>query len=310
MSIPGRPALRLHIFHLLQTVSPQSIGRDVGVPARGLHGEAYRGHVFWDDRLALSAAELDRWDHVSRRLFVPFHDDGMISQFEGYEALDELDWEHYRAAYGDIGRLDRILEAESDTPNRYKASKQADLLMLFYLLSADELSALLCRLGYAWNPAALAQTFDYYEARTSGGSTPSALVSAAVAARARQDRGVELFFNALRTDVADVQGGTTAEGIHLAAMGGCIDGLQRCFAGVELRGDVLRLRPFWPGRLGAFQFSIFYRDHAITLRVEEHTARVSSRPGKAPPVRICCRGQMRDLRPGNTAVFSLPGRAG
>jgi trehalose/maltose hydrolase-like predicted phosphorylase len=41
--------LRLHIFHLLQTVSTNTIDLDVGVPARGLHGEAYRGHVFWDE---------------------------------------------------------------------------------------------------------------------------------------------------------------------------------------------------------------------------------------------------------------------
>ena len=41
--------LHLHIFHLLQTVSHNSIDLDVGVPARGLHGEAYRGHIFWDD---------------------------------------------------------------------------------------------------------------------------------------------------------------------------------------------------------------------------------------------------------------------
>ena len=41
--------LHLHIFHLLQTVSPNSIPLDVGVPARGWTGEAYRGHVFWDE---------------------------------------------------------------------------------------------------------------------------------------------------------------------------------------------------------------------------------------------------------------------
>jgi trehalose/maltose hydrolase-like predicted phosphorylase len=42
-------ALNLHLFHLLQTVSEHSIDLDVGVPARGLHGEAYRGHIFWDE---------------------------------------------------------------------------------------------------------------------------------------------------------------------------------------------------------------------------------------------------------------------
>ena len=41
--------LHLHIFHLLQTVSHHSAHLDVGVPARGWHGEAYRGHIFWDE---------------------------------------------------------------------------------------------------------------------------------------------------------------------------------------------------------------------------------------------------------------------
>nr|MBF0685380.1 beta-phosphoglucomutase family hydrolase [Pseudomonas sp.] len=41
--------LRLNVFHLLQTVSPQSIGLDIGVPARGWTGEAYQGHIFWDE---------------------------------------------------------------------------------------------------------------------------------------------------------------------------------------------------------------------------------------------------------------------
>ncbi|MDP8927541.1 MAG: glycoside hydrolase family 65 protein, partial [Actinomycetota bacterium] len=34
--------VRLHIFHLLQTVSPNTMELDAGVPARGWHGEAYR----------------------------------------------------------------------------------------------------------------------------------------------------------------------------------------------------------------------------------------------------------------------------
>ncbi|HLW19979.1 MAG TPA: hypothetical protein VKX33_06640, partial [Cyclobacteriaceae bacterium] len=40
---------RLHVFHILQTASPNSVGLDIGIPARGWHGEAYRGHIFWDE---------------------------------------------------------------------------------------------------------------------------------------------------------------------------------------------------------------------------------------------------------------------
>src|SRR5690606_9058878 len=41
--------LNLHLFHLLQTAPTNTAELDVGVPARGLHGEAYRGHIFWDE---------------------------------------------------------------------------------------------------------------------------------------------------------------------------------------------------------------------------------------------------------------------
>src|SRR5690606_9063766 len=108
----------------------------------------------------LTAAELAQWDDVSRRMYVPFHD-GIISQFEGYGELAELDWDGYRRRYGNIQRLDRILEAEGDDVNRYKASKQADALMLLYLLSADELRELLGHLGYRFTAEQIPGMVDY-----------------------------------------------------------------------------------------------------------------------------------------------------
>lgn len=90
------------------------------------------------ERIGLRDGELALWEDVSRRLYVPFHA-GVISQFHGYGELAELDWDALRRRYGDIRRLDRILEAEDDSVNRYQASKQADVLMLGYLFSPSEL---------------------------------------------------------------------------------------------------------------------------------------------------------------------------
>jgi hypothetical protein len=66
-------------------------------------------------QLGLPAEETARWGDISRRMYLHFHDDGIISQFEGYEKLRELDWEHYRRRYGNIQRLELILEAEHDS---------------------------------------------------------------------------------------------------------------------------------------------------------------------------------------------------
>ena len=41
--------IRFHMSHVLQVCSSNTADIDAGVPARGLNGEAYRGHVFWDE---------------------------------------------------------------------------------------------------------------------------------------------------------------------------------------------------------------------------------------------------------------------
>ena len=128
----------------------------------------------------MTADEVTGWDRMSRRLAVPFLTGGIIAQFAGYGELEELDWEAYRRRYDNIGRLDLILEAEGDSPNRYQASKQADVLMLFYLFSADELTDLLGHLGYEFDSGSIPETVDYYLARTSSGSTLSRVVDVGV----------------------------------------------------------------------------------------------------------------------------------
>jgi len=86
------------------------------------------------EKIGLAGDELERWRDIGRKINIPLSDDGILEQFDGYFKLKELDWEEYRSKYGDIGRLDRILKAEGRSPDDYKVSKQADVLMTFYNL--------------------------------------------------------------------------------------------------------------------------------------------------------------------------------
>jgi beta-phosphoglucomutase family hydrolase len=45
--------IRLHLYHLMVSVSCHNVNIDAGITARGLHGEAYRGHIFWDELFVL-----------------------------------------------------------------------------------------------------------------------------------------------------------------------------------------------------------------------------------------------------------------
>ncbi|MFI5972041.1 glycoside hydrolase family 65 protein [Streptomyces sp. NPDC051452] len=492
LEVPGEPGsiLRLHLFHLLQTLSPHTADLDVGVPARGLHGEAYRGHVFWDELFVLpylnlhlpevsrallhyrhrrldaachAARELgrrgalypwqsgsdgreetqqlhlnprsgrwlpdhsrlqhhvgsavayniwqyceatgdigfrhgegaemllgiarfwgdsavwddhlgrhrvrgvvgpdeyhdaypdalrpglddnaytnitaawtltralellrtlpeprrrelteatglepdepDRWEEVSRTLHIPFHD-GVISQFEGYGDLAELDWAGYRKRYDDIRRLDRILEAEGDTVNRYKASKQADVLMLGYLFSPPELRALFDRLGHPLDERTWTATVDHYLHRTSHGSTLSGLVHGWILARARRADAWAFVQEALRGDIADLQGGTTGEGIHLGAMAGTLDLVQRGLTGLETRAGALHLDPVPLPELSSYGFPLRYHGHwGVHLRLRSGLLEIAVPASDRSPIDMRLRDLALPIHPGETARLVLP----
>ncbi|WP_151481966.1 glycoside hydrolase family 65 protein [Streptomyces albicerus] len=492
LDVPGEPGdvLRLHLFHVLQTLSPHTADLDVGVPARGLHGEAYRGHVFWDElfvlpylnlhfpevaralltyrhrrleqacaaarkagrtgamypwqsgsdgreetqqlhlnprsgrwlpdhsrlqhhvgsaiaynvwryceasgdaeflhtkgaemllqiarfwadsatyddglgryrirgvvgpdeyherypdaelpglddnaytnvtaawvlaralelleslpeprrrelaeRTGFDGGEPELWEDVSRSLHVPFHG-GVISQFEGYGELAELDWDRYRKRYDGIRRLDRILEAEGDSVNRYQASKQADVLMLGYLFSPAELRALFGRLGHDLDDETWRRTVDYYLRRTSHGSTLSGLVHGWVLARARRTEAWEFVQEALLGDIADLQGGTTGEGIHLGAMAGTLDLVQRGLTGLETREGALWLDPVPLPELSEYGFSIRYRGHwGVRLRMRPGLLHIDVPASDRSPIHVELPDRTVTIEPGDTSELTLP----
>ncbi|MHA6249160.1 glycoside hydrolase family 65 protein [Pontibacter sp. CAU 1760] len=486
----AQPILRLHIFHLLQTVSPNSIGMDTGVPARGWHGEAYRGHIFWDElfifpflnlrlpeltrelllyrfrrmpeavfaatqagyrgamfpwqsgsngqeetqiihlnpksgrwlnddthlqrhingaiaynvwqyfqatedmefltfvgaemifriglfwstiagyneatgrfeihhvvgpdeyhtnypnssepglrnnaytnimavwviqralqlleilddsRIAelfqkceITDADVARWREISHKMYVPFIGDSqIIEQFEGYDKLLEFPWDAYKEKYGESIRLDRILESEGDSVNRYKASKQADVLMLFYLFSATELIHIFELLGYAFAVDDILKNIYYYEQRTSHGSTLSKIVHAWVLARSDRKRAWSNFETALMSDVEDVQGGTTPEGIHLGAMAGTVDLVQRSFTGLEIRDNVLWLNPVLPDNIDCLNFQVRYRSHWISLQFTRQKVMVKVDMGWQKTVEIGIKGEVHTFATGDHREFSI-----
>jgi alpha,alpha-trehalase len=256
-------------------------------------------------KLGLAAEEFRLWEDICRKMRVVLQTNGIISQFEGYEDLAEFDWEGYRKKYGDIQRLDRILEAEEDTPNRYKASKQADVLMLFFLLSAEELAEIFDQLGYPFDYETIPKNIDYYLKRTSHGSTLSWVVHSWVLARSDRSRSWKLFCEALQSDVADIQGGTTPEGIHLGAMAGTVDQLQRGYTGIVTRGDVLYFNPRLPDDLSRLKLKIRYRSHFLEIEMTSEFLRVSSIRSGEGPLQIGVYDKIYELLPGSGREFSL-----
>ncbi|WP_214110180.1 glycoside hydrolase family 65 protein [Acrocarpospora catenulata] len=256
-------------------------------------------------RLALTGEELARWEKIVRRMRVDFHD-GVISQFTGYADLPELDWDRHRG----VRRLDRALESRGDSPNRYRAAKQADVLMLFYLLTAEELREILEGLGYALPPEMVRETVRYYLARTCHGSTLSAIVHAWVLSRSDRSRSWRFFTEALGGDLTDVQRGTTAEGIHLGAMAGTLDLVQRCYLGLEVRHGELHLNPLLPDRFALLSLPIRVRGATVSIDIDHDKARIARADDGPAYLRVTVQGRPVELRRDAEHTFSLRPRPG
>jgi len=114
---------------------------------------------------------------------------------------------------------------------------------------------------------------------------------------------MEFFQQALKSDVSDIQGGTTSEGIHLAAMAGTVDLMQRCFTGLETRSNRIILSPHWPKELGVLAIPIHYRGLHLHLRVSGKGVIISVDPRDAPAIEVECHGRVVQLMPGTTVRF-------
>ncbi len=61
--------VRLHMFHMMVSASSHHVGLDAGIGPRGLHGEAYRGHIFWDELYMLPLYNL-HYPEVSKSVLM------------------------------------------------------------------------------------------------------------------------------------------------------------------------------------------------------------------------------------------------
>lgn len=210
--------------------------------------------------LNLEGNDFSRWEKISNNLQIPTSADSIIAQFEGFFSLKKLDIEKFKAINKNIKRMDRILKAAGDTPNNYQILKQADLLMIFYLLSESEYIEIMSELNINTNVDLLRKNFDYYFPKTTHGSTLSPIVHSSLAHKlGYKELSWKLFTNALLSDYQDLQGGTTKEGIHTGVMAATLMEVLQSYAGLDFSKNILYINPDLPEHWENIQFQIIFK---------------------------------------------------
>jgi trehalose/maltose hydrolase-like predicted phosphorylase len=214
---------------------------------------------------------------IQNTLAIEINSEGIIAQYEGYFDLEEIDWTAAKAKYGNIYRMDRILKAAGESPDDYKVAKQADTLMLFYNLNKEQIDEILADLGYDLPTDYLEKNLLYYLNRTSHGSTLSRIVHAQLAEAVQfHDLSWRLYQEALHSDYQDIQGGTTAEGIHTGVMAATIYVTLTTYAGLDLKGKTLTVRPNLPEQWQKLQFHLKHRGIGYQFLLTAETVTVTS----------------------------------
>lgn len=255
-------------------------------------------------RLEIDSAEVSLWDSVSRRLRVSFHADGVISQFEGYDRLMPLNLGRLAKTHPGE-RADWVLEAQGDDVRRYQVAKQADVLMLLYMLPGDELARMLARLDYAVDDAQLRRTADFYAARTTHDSSLSRVAHAGALARIEPAQSWRFFCAALRVDEEPCNSATSDEGLHLGAMAGSIDVIQRHYLGLRFELDGIRLDPAPPPQLGPVALTFRYRGDMFRLRWSGSALSLEAEAGNRTAATVFREDRSARLPPGECLPFAV-----
>ena len=209
----------------------------------------------WVADNVVKSSEGREWQALAESLYRPGPGpDGVIEQFDGFFGLEDFslqDEERFKAPLSRLFDWDKI--------NRVKLVKQADVLML-PLLFPD-----------AFTDEVVAANYRYYEPRTDHGSSLSASVHAAVAARIGLAGDAERYWKqSLWLDLSNVMD-NSALGVHAAAMGGTWQALVFGLLGVRFTEDGPRAEPRAAARLPAdwqrVELKLAYRGRSHRLEV-------------------------------------------
>lgn len=221
------------------------------------------------DRMSLEQA-FDDWQEKSGMLYLPEprEEDLVIPQDDTYLGLREIDLSKYK----DQTQVRTIYrDYNSEQINELQVTKQADVLVLLYLLEQSFLKQ-----ANRFSAEVKKANFDFYEPRTLHDSSLSLATHAILANDLSYgDLAYSLFQRSIEIDLGG-QMDTSDEGIHAAAIGGIWKTAVFGFAGIRLKNGVLNINPKLPKHWKSMDFSIAWQGQKLRITVEKEFFTVSA----------------------------------
>jgi alpha,alpha-trehalase len=131
------------------------------------------------------------------------------------------------------------------------------------------------------------------------------VVFAWVLARVNRKESWSIFQKALSFDLYDSPLSTTSEGIHLGAMAGTVDIMQRCYTGLRVKEQCLYLEPSLPDELKKLVMHIKLKGNWLSITITPHKILISSEIGAREPSYVFYKGHNYKIAPAQTINIDL-----
>lgn len=225
------------------------------------------------DRQFDLAASRDKIQKTADGLYLPQPDkDGILPQFDNYFNLEPIDLEPYKRCK-QVGTIYHDYNMEQIS--RMQVSKQADVLMLFFLLDG------------LFDSGIKRKNYEFYEARTLHDSSLSKNTHCVLACDLEFTQQAEDFFEgSCSIDLGQTMDSSDM-GIHAAAMGGIWMSAVYGFGGVRLTGGELAITPRLHPEWRSLSFPLCWQGSRLEVSVKPESVSIVNKGDKPVEIRVC-----------------------
>lgn len=208
-----------------------------------------------------------KWQEKSAKLYLPQPNSNLIiPQDDTYLSKKVIDLTSYKES-SQVGKL--FLEYNLEQVNNMQVTKQADVMILLYLLENK------------FSPEVKQANWNYYEPKTLHDSSLSRATHSILASDlGDKNLAYSLFEKASRIDLGQNMQSSDA-GIHSASIGGIWQVVVNGFGGVRMLDGKLYLHPNLPKKWTELKFPIYWKGSRLLIHITQHTVKITNTSNKA-----------------------------
>ena len=213
-----------------------------------------------ESKLSLQNA-MENWTTKLPKIYLPEPRDldNVIPQNDTFLSLEDIDLTKYKNQEH-IGSM--FKDYNLDQVNKIQVVKQADVVMLLYLLE------------HKFSKEVKKANYDYYEKRTLHDSSLSLSTHSILASDIdEKDLAYKLFQEATKIDLGENMK-TSDHGIHAASLGGLWQIVVNGFGGVRMVGGNLRINPKLPENWSRLSFSFMWKGNKLDIELTKEGMKI------------------------------------